>query len=213
MPDQALSPDDTYERLINEASDPRRKRSLEAINMVCQLLHERHHQDFTYKAVVILGRDRGLPVPSEKTIVNDSGTQYRELIQAWRLFSVDHKVKNASVKSDWITSIEDPVLRLSVTLLAKQLNTLRAKIARQEKANNAPIYLGGAKEEGNFCLEKLNLNDAEINALKGAIDSQALAQLGYTFGDRGEVLDIKGKRIFKPGFRDAVEKILSLHMA
>lgn len=207
-----MLPADTYERLNNEASDPRRKRSLEAINTVCQLLHERKSQDFTYKGIVTLGKDRGLPVPSEKSIVNDTGAHYRELIQSWRLFSLNDKVKTASATSDWIASIEDPVLRLSVTLLAKQLRTLQAKIARQEGAHNAPIYLGLAKEESDFRPENLNLNDAEINALKGSIDSQTLAQLGYTFGDRGELLDIKGKRIFKPGFRDAVEKVLSLHV-
>lgn len=211
MADNLFSPEDTYERLINEASDPRRKRSLGAINTVCRLLHERRSQDFTYKNIETLGKDRGLPIPSEKSIVNDAGSHYRELIQSWKKFSLNDKAKNASIHSDWITSIEDPVLRLNVSILAKELRSIKAKIARQGRVNSAPIYLGSGQHEGKIHSGKLNLNDAEINALKGAIDSQILTQLGYRFGERGEVLDMKGKQIFKPGFRDALEKILSLH--
>jgi len=87
MNETLTSPQDTYERLVQEASDIRRKRSLEAINETCRLLHERHSSDFSYKTIVTLGNDRGLPVPSEKSIVNTTGEHYRELIQAWKLAS------------------------------------------------------------------------------------------------------------------------------
>ena len=91
MTDQLVSPQDTYERLMREASDSRRKRSLEAINEACRLLHERHSSDFSYKTIITLGKDRGLPVPGEKSIVNTTGEHYRELIQAWKLASLPAK--------------------------------------------------------------------------------------------------------------------------
>ena len=191
MSDQLASPHETYERLINEASDARRKRSLEALNKVCQLLHERGSSDFTYKSIITLGQDRGLPVPGEKSIVNATGAHYRELIQSWKLISVPSKESKVSTASDWIEMIDDPVLRLSVTLLAKELRTIKSKVARKEKASGAPIYLG---------------------ALEGEGQSIPLSQLGFSFGSRGEVMDAKGRKIYKPGFRDAVEKILSLQV-
>ncbi|WP_296219091.1 gamma-mobile-trio protein GmtX [Pseudomonas sp. UBA2684] len=121
MSEQLISPQETYERLIHEASDARRKRSLHALNEVCRLLHERNSSDFSYKTIITLGQDRGLSVPGEKSIVNATGAHYRELIQAWKLISVIGKSSAAPVSNSWIDMIEDPVLRLSVTLLAKEL--------------------------------------------------------------------------------------------
>nr|WP_314876423.1 gamma-mobile-trio protein GmtX [uncultured Pseudomonas sp.] len=212
MNEQLASPHETYERLINEASDARRKRSLEALNQVCQLLHERETSDFTYKSIITLAQDRGLPVPGEKSIVNSTGAHYRELIQSWKLISVPSKESKTPTANNWIEMIDDPVLRLSVTLLAKELRTIKAKIARQEKASGAPIYLGALEGEGPGVPLQLKLNDAELAALKAAIDPQVLSQLGFSFGSRGEVMDAKGRKIYKPGFRDAVEKILSLQV-
>ncbi|HDY5039895.1 TPA: hypothetical protein RQ571_006474, partial [Pseudomonas aeruginosa] len=120
MSDQLISLQDTYGRLMREASDSRRKRSLEAINEACRLLHERHSLDFSYKAIVTLGKDRGLPVPGEKSIVNTTGAHYRELIQAWKLASLPKASKTKADPNDWIEHIQDPVLRMSVILLAKE---------------------------------------------------------------------------------------------
>lgn len=97
MSDQLVSPQGTYGRLISEANDSRRKRSLEAINEACRLLHERHSSDFSYKTIITLGNDRGLPVPGEKSIVNKTGEHYRELIQAWKLASLP---KSSKTKAD-----------------------------------------------------------------------------------------------------------------
>ncbi|MCY1305718.1 hypothetical protein D9M70_555410 [compost metagenome] len=56
------------------------------------------------------------------------------------------------------------------------------------------------------------LNDAELAALKAAIDPAALRLVGLSVGGRGEVVDAKGRKIHKPGFRDAIEKILALQV-
>lgn len=207
--DELLSlPLDTYERLMSEASDSRRKRSLEALNETCRLLHERNSSDFSYKSVITLGKDRGLPVPSEKSIVNSTGVHYRELIQAWKLSSVPGK-KNAP-SQDWIDHITDPVLRMSVTLLAKELRALKAKEGRKSQQSTAPIILGNAVTSA-VAAQQL-LNGAELAALKAAIEPAVLRLVGLSIGTRGEVIDATGRQIHKPGFRDAIEKILSVHV-
>jgi hypothetical protein len=209
MIEHLTSPEDTYERLMNEASDSRRKRSLQAINDACRLLHERNSSDFTYKTIITLGQDRGLPMPGEKSIVNATGEHYRELIQAWKLASRPKASKKAD-SNDWVEHIEDPVLRMSVSLLAKELRALKAKEARRAKHSGAPIILGNGAEQ--VILTRLRLNDAELAALKAAIDSTQLGLVGMSIGSRGEVQDAKGKNIFKPGFRDAIEKILAVQV-
>ena len=211
MSDQLVSPQDTYERLLSEASDSRRKRSLEAINEACRLLHERHSSDFSYKTIITLGNDRGLPVPGEKSIVNATGEHYRELIQAWKLASLP--AKGSQIKADpnnWIERIEDPVLRMSVSLLANELRSLKAKEARKAKHSGAPIILGSAT--GQAVSTQPRFNDAELAALKAAIDPARLGLVGLSIGSRGEVVDAKGTKIHSPGFRDAIEKLLSVQV-
>ncbi|EIU7158423.1 gamma-mobile-trio protein GmtX [Pseudomonas aeruginosa] len=210
MSDQLISLQDTYGRLMREASDSRRKRSLEAINEACRLLHERHSLDFSYKAIVTLGKDRGLPVPGEKSIVNTTGAHYRELIQAWKLASLPKASKTKADPNDWIEHIQDPVLRMSVILLAKELRALKAKESRKAKHSGAPIILGSAA--GQAVSTRPLLNDAELAALKAAIDPASLGLVGLSIGSRGELVDVKGRTIHKPGFRDALEKILAVQV-
>ncbi|MFG3693093.1 gamma-mobile-trio protein GmtX [Stutzerimonas stutzeri] len=210
MSDQLVSPQDTFERLMSEASDSRRKRSLEAINEACRLLHERHSSDFSYKTIITLGNDRGLPVPGEKSIVNKTGEHYRELIQAWKLASLPKASKKKADPNDWIEHIQDPVLRMSVILLAKELRALKAKESRKAKHIGAPIILGSAA--GQAASTRPLLNDAELAALKAAIDPASLGLVGLSIGSRGELVDVKGRTIHKPGFRDALEKILAVQV-
>ncbi len=56
------------------------------------------------------------------------------------------------------------------------------------------------------------LNDAELAALKAAIDPASLGLVGLSIGSRGELVDMKGKTIHKPGFRDAIEKVLAVQV-
>ncbi|WP_435609725.1 gamma-mobile-trio protein GmtX [Pseudomonas knackmussii] len=212
MSEQPTTPQETYNRLINEANDTRRKRSLGALNEVCRLLHERGSSDFSYKTIITLGQDRGLSVPGEKSIVNATGAHYRELIQAWRQVSAQGKTNKKGAPNDWIEQIHDPVLRVNVAILAKELRAIKAKIARQEKTSGAPIYLGASPAQSQHTSNQPNLNAVELDALKAAIDPSTLSQLGFSIGSRGEIVDAKGKRIQKPGFRDAIEKILSVQV-
>ncbi|WP_371132417.1 gamma-mobile-trio protein GmtX [Pseudomonas sp.] len=56
------------------------------------------------------------------------------------------------------------------------------------------------------------MNDAELAALKEAIDPVALGLVGLSIGSRGELVDVKGRKIHKPGFRDAIEKVLAVQL-
>ncbi|WP_448119562.1 gamma-mobile-trio protein GmtX [Pseudomonas serbica] len=205
MSEALTLPVETYERLINEAKDSRRKRSLDALNKICRLLYERNSSDFSYKSIITLGEDRGLPVPGEKSIVNSSGMHYRELIQAWKTVSVPGK--KDPCPNDWIENIADPVLRMSVTLLAKELRALKAKEGRKNRQSGAPIILSSTAALA-FATQQ-TLNGAELAALKAAIEPITLKLVGLSIGSRGEVIDASGRQIHKPGFCDAIAKILS----
>jgi len=210
MQDDLISPQCIYERLISEASDNRRKRSLDGINECCRLLSERGASDFSYRAIVTLGKDRGLSVPSEKSIVNPTGEHYRELIHAWRLVSPTKAIKTKINFNNWIERIEDPADRMSATMMAKELRAMKAKEARKAEFKGGAIIIGSGMAQA--LLGQPRFNDAEMSALKAAIDPSVLSLIGLSIGTRGEVTDVKGRVIHKPGFRDAIEKILAVQI-
>jgi hypothetical protein len=115
------TPDETFADLIKDAKSVRRKRSLEALHTTCRLLIERNVADLSYKSIVTLGKDRRLPVPSEKTIRNGTGLHYRELIHSWRIAHRPSSRPASNSEHIWIEQIKDPVVRMSVALLAKEL--------------------------------------------------------------------------------------------
>jgi hypothetical protein len=173
-------------------------------------MHERHSSDFSYKTIVNLGKDRGLPVPGEKSIVNATGAHYRELIQAWKFLSVSNRSSSKAVTTSWIDNIEDPAIRMGVAMLEGELRAMKAKESRKSQQTGSPIIIQSL--EGQIISPNLRLNDAELAALKAAIDPETLRLAGLSIGTRGEVVDVRGKKIHKPGFRDAIEKILALQV-
>lgn len=88
--------------------------------------------------------------------------------------------------------------------------TLLAKEVRKNRQSDAPIILGRAI--GQAVSTQPHLNDAELATLKAVIDSSALGLVGLSIGNRGEVVDTKGRKIHNPGFREAVEKVLSVQV-
>lgn len=206
MSEPTSAPQHTFDKLILQASDLRRIRSLEALHQVCGLLNDRGSSDFSYKNIVNVGKDRGLSIPSEKTIVNSTGAHYRELIHAWKAGVM---AANSKIKSDtWIDSITDPVVRMSVIMLAKELRALKAKEARKNEYTASPIIIN--PYAGHAVHKSPLLNSAELDSLKSAIDPSRLALAGLTIGSRGEITDNAGRLIQKPGFRGAIEKILAV---
>lgn len=200
------APQEIFDKLFLQASDPRRKRSLEALHQVCGLLSDRCSSDYSYKNIVNMGKDRGLLIPSEKTIVNASGAHYRELIHAWKAGVL---TDSPGIKADsWIESIIDPVIRMSVIMLAKELRALRAKESRKKEYTTSPIIINP------FAGQTVNtptlLNSVELDSLRSAVDPSRLALAGLIIGSRGEITDNTGRLIHKPGFRGAIEKILAI---
>ncbi|MNG40738.1 hypothetical protein D3C84_1294790 [compost metagenome] len=56
------------------------------------------------------------------------------------------------------------------------------------------------------------MNGAELAALKAAIEPVTLRLVGLSIGNRGEIIDASGRQIHKPGFCDAIAKILSVQV-
>jgi len=57
-------------------------------------------------------------------------------------------------------------------------------------------------------LAEHRLNDSEQRALEFLISERFLMEWKFTAGDRGDVLDLNGNTVFKPGTIDGIKKAL-----
>lgn len=84
-------PKEVYEAILNQLTNTRTKKSLEAIQEVCKEQHGAGASDFRIATIAKLGAKRG--VPSAQTIRNKTGEHYRALIEAWQAVGEKKKRK------------------------------------------------------------------------------------------------------------------------
>jgi hypothetical protein len=205
-------PKEVYEAILNQLTHSRTKSSLKAIQEVCKEQHDVGASDFRIATIAKLGSKRG--VPSAQTIRNKTGEHYRALIEAWQAVgekTEKEQKKNVgpSSKYDWVNRVEDPTLRYLILDLVAQARHLSAENKALASVKKLEIdYRKGPIEEKS---EKIpSFLNHELDALKAAIDDHFLKRQGWVKGDRGCIKDANGKVIFKNGWMDVIEKILSV---
>lgn len=184
------NPDDVYEQL-HQAASSRKKRSLELIHEICREQQERNSNDFSIATVGKLSKSRG--GPSEQAIRNKNGESYRMLISAWQTVSQKFKRGQRSVA-------ELRQLRGENRLL-KSLNKDQIVIDRS-------VRLPAPSKAKVELLPAVPLSSMEIHALTTAIASQALDENGWQANPDGSIRNQHGRKIFEPGYVDAIEKVL-----
>jgi len=189
------------EKLQSDASVKQCK-TLEAIYEICQEQVKRGTFDFSYATISRLGADRG--VPKAQSMRNKSGQLYQALIKSF----VDETSKaNPNVKhrkdTAWIDEIKDPKLRILVSIQQSELIEAK-RLVREIIPPNTTIVVddrrGGMAEH--------RLNDVERRALEFVASNEFLRERKYTAGNRGDVVDSEGNRLFKPGTIDGLKKAL-----
>lgn len=189
------------EKLQSDASVKQCK-TLEAIYEICQEQVKQGTFDFSYATISRLGAGRG--VPKAQSIRNKSGQVYQALMKSF----VDETSKaNPNVKhrkaNAWIDEIKDPKLRLLVSIQQSELIEAK-RLVRELVPPNMTIVVddrrGGMAEH--------RLNDVERRALEFVASNEFLRERRYTAGNRGDVVDSEGNRLFKPGTIDGLKKAL-----
>ncbi len=204
-------PNEVYEAIVSQLTNNRTKKTLEAIHEVCKEQYGAGASDFRIVTISKLGAKRG--VPSAQTIRNKTGGQYRALIEAWQVVGEKKEKENKrnvvpSAKYDWVNRVEDPTLRYLVLDLVAQVRHLNAENKALVSVKKLEIdYRSGSVEVKEEVLPTF-LNH-ELDALKAAIDDNFLKRQGWIKGERGNIKDAKSKVVFKNGYVDVIEKILS----
>lgn len=200
---------DILEKLKSGAS---RKKisSLEIINAVCKEQIERGSKNLT---IAMVGRlSSTLGDPSEQAIRNASGKAYQILIEEWRKRHVAEKTVIRKINSEfrWIEDIDKPNIRWHAEdfrnrfiMQRNELNLI--KQITEFNIDMRPIKSTNSTERG------LSLSDIERRAIEHCISDENLEVNGWRIDERGQILGPRNNQVFKPGFSNAIRKILDSH--
>jgi hypothetical protein len=196
-----MDPKAVLEHLKTVTTD-RSYRTLEAIYEVCQEQLELGKSDFSYTNVARLGKKRG--VPQAQSIRNASGVHYRALIESFSAAAPAKKPKFTNAESDaWIDELPTARHRLLVQILKSELAEAR-RLIREVVPPSLEIYV----DDRTGSNAKFKLDAGERRALEHLISEDFLKTWKLVRGEKGDVRDEHGERVFKPGTIDALEKAL-----
>lgn len=196
-----MSPEELL-KYLKSTTNTRIHHSLDAIYEVCLEQKERGINDFSIITIARLGADRG--VPKTQSIRNKTGENYRALIKAFA-DNCDTKTssKNKRKSDAWIDDIKDPKLKTIVQIQSAQLAEAK-KLLREI----APPDLEIRVFDSQVSISEYKLSKSERASLEYLISKEFLNEWDFQVGERGEVRDSSGKRIFKVASIDALKKAL-----
>ncbi|AZG34807.1 gamma-mobile-trio protein GmtX [Shewanella psychromarinicola] len=191
-------------------------KTIDLIHKVCTEQSERGSSDFSIATIGRLSEANN--GPKAQAIRNKTGDKYRALIQSWAEYTKPLKVVSSKVKEKnaWVGDIKDSRIRWLVMDLIAQNSKLTGQLQLVKELSNINIDLRPVANKNVMesssqpSLTKLNILPTEVEALSHSIDLARFKVNGWTVDDRGRVKDGDGNTIFKAGFVDAIEKILSL---
>lgn len=196
-----MSPQELLENLKTGATSKQSK-TLDAIFSVCKEQLDRGASDFSYTTISRIGAAQG--VPKAQSIRNKSGEIYQALIRCFAdMAKGSRKTVKRRAADTWIDDIADPKIRFLVSKQQAELNEAK-RLVREIIPPGTSIIVddrrGGQLQH--------RLSDVERRALEFLASDEFLKEWGYVAGDRGEVIDSQGNRLFKPGTIDALKKAL-----
>ena len=195
-----MSPKEMLEHLKTIAT-PRTHSTLDAIYEVCREHSKSGATDFGFTTIARIGNGRG--VPKAQSIRNETGSNYRALILS---FAQAVPAKQASYKGksseEWINELHSPRHQLLVRILLSELADAK-RLLKEIVPPGLEIYVDDRRGSVNFKL--LNI---ERRALEYILSDDFMKKLNFRRGDKGDVVDQAGARVFKPGKIEAIEKAL-----
>lgn len=201
---------------LKQISTPKTASSIELIHQICTEQSERGSCDFT---IATIGRlSKAVNGPGIQAIRNKTGEKYQAIIQSWADYKQPLKVVSSKVKEQnaWVGDIDDARIKWLVMDLIAQNSKLTGQLQLAKELSNINIDLRPVANK--YTMEsspqspvtKSNLLPTEVEAISHAIDPDTFEKNGWTADKQGRVKDSHGNTIFKAGFVDAIEKVLSL---
>ncbi|WP_447747717.1 gamma-mobile-trio protein GmtX [Pseudomonas nicosulfuronedens] len=187
---------------LKSGATPRTCSTLDAIYSVCQEQVSRGYSDFGFSTLARLGAGRG--VPKAQSIRNATGAPYRALIESFAAAYPAKKKERRSSKADaWIDELPTARHKLLVNMLVAELAEAQ-RLIKEIVPPNLELYVDGRKA----AKASFRLGEVERRALEYLLSEDFMKKWNFKKGDRGDVLDEGGTRVFKPGTIAALEKAL-----
>jgi len=197
-----MNTEELLDKLKINASN-KAQRTLDLIYEICTEQVERGVADFSAATISRLGYKRGMP--KAQSIRNKSGVYYRALLQAFteQYSSIGLLPSKPRQADAWITEIKDPKLQLLVRMQAFDL----VKAKKMIKEIIPPGLQICVDDRGSPGIEH-RLNNGERKALKYIVEKQFLLDNGFVEGKYGDVLNLEGNKVFRPGTIDGIKRAL-----
>lgn len=211
-----INPDEFLDQLSENAST-RKKRSLSILHNICKDQYDRGSKDFSILTVSRLSV--AVDGPSEQTIRNKDGSDYRALLSCWAHYSdgstkKTNKKQESNITDEIMAGISDPTIRALVGVILAENKKLKGEISILKRQTILKIDMRPNKihdqpygTSANVSPE-LNLLPTEIVALEHAVSSEFLKEQGWVADEQGRI-KYRGHPIYKAGYVTAIKKTLS----
>lgn len=210
-----INPDELYNLIYKDASI-RKQRTLEIIHEACKKQVQEGILDFSIGTIAKLIVSKG--GPSEQSLRNKNGDDYRLLIKQWADFAnastkKPRSQKPMSLNDEILESINDPTTRALIGMIIAENKKLKKEVSLL-KQRPTTIDMRKSKDE-SFGIGKdtvlvsasYNLTETELKALSEAISDEFMQHRGWTVDDYGRVKE-KGILVYKTGYVTAIKKVL-----
>jgi hypothetical protein len=220
-----------YEEIHNKAHGDTMKARLTGVNDACKIIVDKGGIPDARNVLEWIVTNQPAANLSERTIYNKRYggiSPYLKIIKVWAAVAAStppgksvvakkglvSELRNELVTEADLRSISDPVVRHKVALLIGQYEGIRKQSEmRQAIKSNPPVAgfltVGAVKDAESH---DLALEEEEIEALVEFLNTRASGRSGIEFDAVGAVVIKRapaGTRISKPGFVDAIRKIVT----
>jgi len=214
-------PDQVLRALKQKAKRSNKVRNLESVHSTCAEIYEVGGGDFTYATVGRMAERSGGPAAT--TLYTSASSDYRILIDAWAAHAKANR-KRRPLRSEFATDddllrkVDDPAVRTLLAMAVSERNRLKSQLDTLKSQANLVIDIRPLPGISNLDASTGNivtiisplegLTSSEIDALGHAISLDFLNEKGWLEGADGEICDRTGRKLYKPGYCDAIRRIL-----
>jgi hypothetical protein len=201
---------EVYDELCKDASRTVRS-SLEKIKNACESQVNGNSKDFSY---AVIGRISEANEGVTALTIGKStknGTAYRKLIDVYATVHSrpvgKKEPKGEAALLSRIKRMEDATARNLAFDLMQENRALKNELNILKGAKTIDIDLRTNKSQSSTPLLDNVLDKRERESLNHFISQNNLKEYGWTISDSGAISDMNGRKLTRPGFVQAIEKL------
>jgi hypothetical protein len=199
-----------YDELCKDASRTVRL-SLEKIKNACEFQVNGNSKDFSYAVIGRISEANGGVTALTIGKTTKNGTAYRKLIDVYAtLYSLPERKQEPKGEAALLSRIkrmEDATARNLALDLMQKNRSLENELNILKGAKTIDIDLRSNKSQSSAPLLDNVLDKRERESLNHFISQNNLKEYGWTISEIGAICDKNGRKLTRPGFVQAIEKL------